>query len=55
MPAGEVDLEKDVAGEAWYNQPVYDGMPNFPYDYGDEELKSLCRYRVARACLSQSC
>ncbi|RVX70860.1 hypothetical protein B0A52_06016 [Exophiala mesophila] len=41
VPAGEVDLEKDVAGEAWYNQPVYDGMPNFPYDYGDEELKSL--------------
>ncbi|KAK5057785.1 hypothetical protein LTR84_011786 [Exophiala bonariae] len=41
VPAGEVNLEKDVADEAWYARAPYDKIPNFPYDFGDEELKSL--------------
>lgn len=45
VPAGVVSLEKDVADKAWYAQTPYDRMPNFPYDFGDEELNSLCMYR----------
>lgn len=53
MPAGEVDLVKDVASEAWYAETPYDRIPDFPYDFGDGELKSLCRCRWPASCLSQ--
>lgn len=44
IPAGRVDLEKDIADEAWYAQASYAKIPNFPYDLGDAELKTLCKF-----------
>ena len=43
IPAGSVDLDKDIAEESWYTQTPYDKVPNFPYDLGDKDLKELCK------------
>lgn len=47
IPYGRVDLAKDVATDEWYRQKPYPGIPNFPYDCYDKDMKALCKLFLA--------